>query len=115
MLNSALKRFLSFPGVNTVLVIRSDGQIIQGVESDAAGQDQLAAVISFVMAESQALAAKLSQARVLTVFVEFRNMMLASIPIKDDLYLVMITAPDANTGQIAYELKKSMPEIRSYL
>ena len=115
MLKSALKRFLSFPGVNTMLVIRSDGQVIEGMESDAAGQEQLGAVVSFVMAESQALAAKLSQSRVLTVFVEFHNLMLASIPIKDDLFLVIITAPDANTGQIAYELKKIMPEIRSYL
>ena len=115
MLKSALKRFLTFPGVHTVLVIRSDGQVVEGMESGAAGQEQLAAVVSFVMAESQALAAKLSQARVLTVFVEFRNMMLASIPIKDDLFMVIITTPDANTGQIVYELKKSMPEIRSYL
>lgn len=115
MLKSALKNFLAFPGVKTIFILRSDGQVITGVGADAEIQEHLAAVVSFVVAESEALAMQLSQSRVLAVFVEFRDMMLASIPVKEDHFLVLITASDANIGKITYELNKNIPEIRSHI
>ncbi|HUU75735.1 MAG TPA: roadblock/LC7 domain-containing protein [Methanoregulaceae archaeon] len=115
MLKSVLHRFFNIPGVKTVLIIRSDGHIIEDVESGDIDDDRLAAVTSFVMAESQVLAKQLGQPKISMIFIEFREILLSSIPLKDDLFLVVITTPAANIGQINYELKKNMEIICSYL
>jgi predicted regulator of Ras-like GTPase activity (Roadblock/LC7/MglB family) len=117
MLKKVLQRFFSLVGVTTVMVIDSEGRVIEEVGSDAmgSGKGQLAAVVSFLMAESGVMAIHLGQKSLSMVFVEFYDRCIISVPLKEDYFLVFLTRPDANVGKIQYELKKNQAQLLSLL
>ena len=114
MERNELKRLFALEGVRMVLIIDPEGSVSEGMGAENIEGDQLAAVASFVMAESHAMATRLGDEQISMVFVEFRDMALLSIPLSGGNFLLLITLPSANVGQISYELKKN-PEIAGSL
>jgi predicted regulator of Ras-like GTPase activity (Roadblock/LC7/MglB family) len=106
MLKNELKRLFSLEGVKMVLVIDPEGRVRDEMGASNIEGEQLAAVVSFVMAESRAMATRLGQEQISMVFVEFRELALVSVPLQEAYFLVVITHAGANIGQISYELKK---------
>lgn len=102
-----LKRIFSLDGVRMSLVIDPEGQVQEEMGAENIDGDQLAAVVSFVMAESRAMATRLGDDQISMVFVEFRDIALLSLPLEEGYFLLLLTDPSANVGQISYELKKS--------
>lgn len=89
------------------LVIDPEGEVEEEMGAENIDGDQLAAVVSFVMAESRAMATRLGDDQISMVFVEFRDIALLSLPLDEGYFLLLLTDPSANVGQISYELKKS--------
>lgn len=114
-MKNELGKLFSLDGVTTVLIIDAEGHVVEGVDTAAIDERQLAAVVSFVMAESRVLATKLGRDPLTMIFVEFSDWALVSFPIREDLFLLVITKPSANIGQISYELKKNHDTIISLL
>lgn len=110
-----LQRLFSLEGVRMALIISPEGEVSEEMGATNIEGDQLAAVVSFVMAESRTMATRLGEEQVSMVFVEFRDMALLSVPLKGGHFLVLITHPSANVGQISYELKKNQDIIGSLL
>jgi len=102
-----LKRIFSLDGVRMSLVIDPEGEVQEEMGAENIDGDQLAAVVSFVMAESRAMATRLGDDQISMVFVEFRVIALLSLPLEEGYFLLLLTDPSANVGQISYELKKS--------
>lgn len=102
-----LKRIFSLDGVRMSLVIDPEGEVQEEMGAENIDGDQLAAVVSFVMAESRAMATRLGDDQISMVFVEFRDIALLSLPLEEGYFLLLLTDPSANVGQISYELKKS--------
>jgi|GEM_PF-864152 predicted regulator of Ras-like GTPase activity (Roadblock/LC7/MglB family) len=102
-----LKRIFSLDGVRMSLVIDPEGEVKEEMGAENIDGDQLAAVVSFVMAESRAMATRLGDDQISMVFVEFRDIALLSLPLEEGYFLLLLTDPSANVGQISYELKKS--------
>ncbi len=115
MPKNELQRLFSLDGVRMALIIDPDGGVFEEMGAANIEGDQLAAVVSFVMAESRAMATRLGEEQISMVFVEFRDLALLSIPLKGGHFLVLITHPSANVGQISYELKKNQEVIGSFL
>ncbi|OPX71089.1 MAG: Roadblock/LC7 domain protein [Methanoregulaceae archaeon PtaB.Bin108] len=105
--NVDLKRIFSLDGVRMSLVIDPEGEVEEEMGAENIDGDQLAAVVSFVMAESRAMATRLGDDQISMVFVEFRDIALLSLPLDEGYFLLLLTDPSANVGQISYELKKS--------
>ncbi|MCU0632472.1 MAG: roadblock/LC7 domain-containing protein [Methanolinea sp.] len=115
MLKKELQRLFSLEGVNMALVIDPEGRVSEEIGAASIDGNQLAAVVSFVMAESKTMATRLGHEQISMVFVEFRDMALLLFPLKKYYFLLLITHPSANIGQISYELKKNQEHICSLL
>lgn len=117
MLKKVLQKLFSLVGVTAVMVIDSEGRVIEEVGSAeiGSGKGKLASVVSFVMAESAAMTVHLGQESLSMVFVEFYERCIISVPLKKDYFLVLLTRPDANVGKIQYELKKNQSQLLSLL
>jgi len=115
MPKNELKRLFSLDGVRMAIIIDPEGGVSEEMGAENIEGDQLAAVVSFVMAESRAMATRLGEEQISMVFVEFRDMALLSIPLDGGFFLLLITHPTANVGQISYELKKNQDLIGSLL
>ena len=111
MLKDILLKFIVIEGVTSVHVIRDDGEIVEGLETVDIDENQLAAVVSFVMAESKAMALKLCNDPLTMVYLEFRDYLLISAPLKDQLFIVIIVKPSANIALVTAELRKNRESI----
>jgi len=78
-----LKRIFSLDGVRMSLVIDPEGEVKEEMGAENIDGDQLAAVVSFVMAESRAMATRLGDDQISMVFVEFRDIALLSLPLEE--------------------------------
>jgi predicted regulator of Ras-like GTPase activity (Roadblock/LC7/MglB family) len=107
MLKQALQKFFILEGVSSAMIIRKDGEVVEKVESGSHDDRHVAAVVAFVMAESRAMATELGQENLSMVFVEFQDKALMSVPVNDDLYLVLIANSQANIAKIGRELQKN--------
>jgi len=111
MLKDILNKFIILEGVTSVTIIRDDGEVVDSLDTREIDDIQLAAVVSFVMAESKAMAQKLGKDPLTMVYLEFRDYMLLSAPLKDQLFIVVIAKPTANIALINAELKKNHQNI----
>lgn len=110
-----IKRIFSLDGVKMAIAIDPEGEVKEEMGAENIDGDQLAAVVSFVMAESRAMATRLGEDQISMVFVEFRDIALLSIPLDEGYFLLLLTDPSANVGQISYELKKSLEHMGAVL
>jgi predicted regulator of Ras-like GTPase activity (Roadblock/LC7/MglB family) len=111
MLKDILHKFIVIDGVTSVHVIRDDGEVVEGLTTRDIDDVQLAAVVAFVMAESKAMALKVSNDPLAMVYLEFRDYLLLSAPLKELLFIVVIVKPSANIALITAELKKNRETI----
>jgi predicted regulator of Ras-like GTPase activity (Roadblock/LC7/MglB family) len=111
MIKDILNKFIIIEGVISVTIIKDDGEVVEGLDTGEIDDAQLAAVVSFVMAESRAMALILGKDPLNMVYLEFRDNMLLSAPLKDQLFIVVIAKPTANIALINSELKKNRENI----
>jgi predicted regulator of Ras-like GTPase activity (Roadblock/LC7/MglB family) len=107
MLRDILHKFIVIDGVISVHVVRDDGEVVNGLTTREIDEVQLAAVIAFVMAESKAMALKVSNDPLAMVYLEFRDYLLLLSPLKEQLFIVVIVKPTANIALVTTELKKN--------
>ena len=115
MFEDILNKFIILDGVSAVTIIRDNGEVINSQKTDDFDDRQLAAVISFILEESKSLASKLGKEPLSMVFIEFRDHILLSAPLKDHIFIVLIANPGANIGQINIELKKNRDRLAKLL
>jgi predicted regulator of Ras-like GTPase activity (Roadblock/LC7/MglB family) len=111
MFEDILNKFIILDGVSSVTIIRDNGEVVESQKTGDFDDSQLAAVISFVLEESKATALKLGKEPLSMVFIEFRDHILLSAPIKDRLFIVLIAKPSANIAQINMEIKKNREKL----
>ena len=115
MLKDILSKFLVLEGVSAVTVISDDGEVIEKLETGVVDDVQLAAVISFVMAEAKAMALRFGDEPLSMLYLEFRDWMLLSAPIREHIFVIVIAKPNANIAQISTEMKKQNQNIANSL
>jgi predicted regulator of Ras-like GTPase activity (Roadblock/LC7/MglB family) len=107
MFEDILSKFIILDGVSSVTIIRDNGEVIISRKTGDFDDRRLAAVISFILEESKSMASKLGKEPLSMVFIEFRDHILLSAPLKDNVFIVLIANPGANIAQINMELKKN--------
>jgi predicted regulator of Ras-like GTPase activity (Roadblock/LC7/MglB family) len=112
MVKETLNKFLILTGVTAVLVIGEKGDIIASVKSGGLSTPEaVAAAMSFVMAESYAVAHRVGKAEFLMVVIEFADYVLIAGALTEDKFLAIIAKTNANIGQISLEMKKYKNQI----
>jgi predicted regulator of Ras-like GTPase activity (Roadblock/LC7/MglB family) len=107
MFEEVLNKFIIIEGVSSATIIRDNGELVESQKTGDVDDSQLAAVISFVLEESKSMASKLGKEPLSMVFIEFRDHILLSAPLKEHIFIVLIAKPTANIAQINLELKKN--------
>lgn len=115
MYEDVLNKFIILDGVSSGTIIRDNGEVIESQKTGDFDDDRLAAVISFVLEESKSMASKLGKEPITMVFIEFRDHILLSAPLKDHVFIVLIAKPGANIAQINMELKKVRDRLSTVL
>lgn len=106
MFEEVLNKFIILDGISSVTIIRDNGEVIESQKTGNFDDGKLAAVISFVIEESKSMASKLGKEPLSMVFIEFRDHIILSAPLKDHIFIVLIAKPTANIAKINLELKK---------
>lgn len=115
MLKEILNKFLIISGVQAAVVIEENGEIIESIKSGIVIDKELASILSTVMLDSKATAARFGNADLSMVFVEYSENFLILGPLAEEFYLIIIAKNSANIGQITYEMKKNQDAIVSFL
>jgi predicted regulator of Ras-like GTPase activity (Roadblock/LC7/MglB family) len=116
MLKEILNKFLVINGVQAAIVVEENGEIIENIKSGIViDKKKLDSVISTVMLDSKATAARFGNAPLSMVFVEFSDYFIILGPLAEEFFLIIIAKNTANIGQITYEMKKNQEDIVSAL
>jgi predicted regulator of Ras-like GTPase activity (Roadblock/LC7/MglB family) len=115
MFEDILNKFIIIDGVSSVTIIRDNGEVVESQKTGDFDDAQLAAVISFVLEESKSMASKLGKEPLSMVFIEFRDHILLSAPLKEHIFIVLIAKPSANIAQINMELRKNRDRLSQVL
>lgn len=105
-LHDLLHKLFIINGVTAVAVITGEGRVVESLETETVDDAQLAAVISFVMAESGVMARKFGKEHLSLVYLEFQDRVLISVPLNGQFVIVFIAKPNTNIAQIHAELKR---------
>jgi len=93
-------------GVMAVTFFKEDGQVVEELDKGDLSDQQLATSLSFMMAESRAMALKIGNEPFSMVYVEFQDRILLSAPVQDQYFVVVVAKPTANIAQISSIIKK---------
>jgi predicted regulator of Ras-like GTPase activity (Roadblock/LC7/MglB family) len=98
-------------GVIAVTFFKEDGQVVEELDKGDLSDQQLTTSLSFMMAESRAMALKIGNEPFTMVYVEFQDRILLSAPIKEQFFVVVVAKPTANIAQISSIIKKHQKTI----
>jgi predicted regulator of Ras-like GTPase activity (Roadblock/LC7/MglB family) len=115
MLKTVMNKFLILHDVRGVMVIRQDGEIIEGIKSGIDYDDRFRTAVSALMVGSKATADDFANSPVFMVFMEFSEYFLLLAPLKEEFFLLIIAQNTANIGQINQEMKKNKEDIAALL
>lgn len=115
MLKTIMNKFLILHEVRGVMIIRQNGEIIEGIKSGIDCDDRFRTAVSALMVGSKATADNFGNSPVFMVFMEFSDYFLLLAPLKEEFFLLIIAQNTANIGQINQEMKKNKEEIAALL
>lgn len=115
MFEDILTKFIILDGVSSATIIRDNGEVVESRNTGDFDDGQLAAVVSFILVESKSMASKLGKEPLSMVFIEFRDYIVLSAPLKEHVFIVLIANPSANIAQINLELKKNREKLLQVL
>lgn len=101
-----LDDILKIDGVYGALIIRRDCTVVTTAGYLELDTDGISASITLLIAESEIIADRIQNGILSLIFLEFENRLLVIQEIDHDRFMVIITGPGANLGQISYHLKK---------
>ena len=115
MLKTIMNKFLILHDVRGVMVIRQNGEIIEGIKSGIEYDDRFRTAVSALMVGSKATADDVANSPAFMVFMEFSDFFLLLAPLKEEFFFLVIAQNTANIGQINQEMKKNKEEIAALL
>lgn len=116
MLKQILNKFLIIQGVQAVILVEENGEVIESIKSGIIiDKNQLDSIIKTIMLDSKETALRFGNAPLSMVFVEFSDNFIILGPIAEEFFLIIIAKNTTNIGQITYEMKKNQKDIVSEL
>ena len=102
-------------GVDAAVVLGRDGLLIDGQSADGINTEDLAARIPPIIASAAELGLGTGQGELVTAVLEHdRGLAIVSVLSQDAVLLVLAT-PNANLGQLIYELRRNRDHIAALI
>lgn len=115
MLKEILNKFLILNGVQAAILVQENGEIVESMKSGLRIDEDMQNVISTLMLDSKATAARFGNAPLSMLFLEYADYFIIIGPVMEEFFLLIIARNTANIGQITYEMKKNQEAIVSFL
>ena len=115
-LKSLLKELTDLEGINAAVVVNRDGFMIDGMmRTGQIDMEYMAAIISAGIGSSEQMARQLELGGITLSMVECEKGVVMVILLDEEAIMAVVADPTATLGNIRYQLKKRLPEIRSAL
>lgn len=115
-LKDELESLTKVDGIASALVVSRDGFVIEGSNADhGLEMDAVGAIISAGIGFSQTMGDELKVGEVSQVMLEFKTGTIVVNFLDDSAILATVAAPNANLGNLRYQVKKHAPAIAGAL
>ncbi len=115
-LKIVLKEITELEGINAAVVVNRDGFMIEGVmKTSLIDVEYMAAIISAGIGSSEQMARQLELGALNITMVECEKGVVVVILLGDDAVMAVVADLKANLGNIRYQLKKRLDEIKKAL
>ena len=116
VLNDLLKELTSLDGINAALVVNRDGFMIDGViRTEMIDMEYMAAIISAGVGSSEQMARQLELGVLNLNMVECEKGVVVVVQIGENAIMAVVADLDAKLGNVRYQLKKRLANIREAL
>ncbi len=114
-LKSVLESFTKINGVTYVIMSNSQGETLESI-GEVNRDFEMPALMAIDISElCSDFSSPYSSSELSQSFIEFKNMIVISIPIKSEYYLSIISSSEVNLGRIRLEIKKCKKNIETLL
>jgi uncharacterized protein len=100
-------------GVEAAVVLGRDGLLIDGQAVPGLNAEDIAARIPSIIAPADELAAALARGQLTTALLEYQRGLAVVSVLSVDALLLVLVRPDANVGQLLFELRRNRGHIAS--
>jgi len=115
-LKDLLEDLVRIEGINTAVLVGRDGFLIDGVQkSGRLDVEDIGAVISTGIGSSEVMGNELAVGSLNTTMVEFEQGFVLINLVGDNAILAVVADLKSPLGNVRYQVKKRMPDIRSSL
>ena len=114
-LRDVVQHLVQREGVEAVLVTSSDGLTIDHAAHSEMDADALAAMIPALSQCARQVGAAASGGDLTNAVLEFGDRMLVLAALNDGNNLLVLTAPNANVGELLFDLRQHKPAIAQLL
>ncbi len=116
ILKSMLKDITDLEGINAAVVVNRDGFMIEGViKTGTIDVEYVAAIISAGIGSSEQMASQLELGSLNITMVECEKGVVVVVLLGDDAVMAVVTDLKANLGNVRYQLKKRISDIKGAL
>ncbi|MEP6991757.1 MAG: roadblock/LC7 domain-containing protein [bacterium] len=98
-------------GVEAAVVLGRDGLLIDSQSVAGLDAEDLAARIPAIIGPADELGAAMSRGGLVTAVLEYKNGLAVVSALTVDAVLVVLVRPDANVGQLLFELRRNREHI----
>lgn len=115
-LKNLIREMTEVEGINAAVVVNRDGFMIEGVmKSSQIDMEYMAAIISAGIGSSEQIARQLELGELHTTMVECNKGVVVIVLLGDDAIMAVVADLKANLGNIRYQLKKRVQDIKDAL
>ena len=94
-------------GVEAAILLGRDGLLIDGQAVPNLAPDDLAALVPSIVSAADELGASARRGALTTGVFEFRSGLAVASVLSDEAILLVLVQPDANVGQLLFELRRN--------
>lgn len=114
-LRDVVQHLVGRDGVEAVVVVSSDGLTIDHAARSGMDPEAVAAMIPALNQCARQVGTAAAGGDLTNAVLEFGNRLLVLSALHDNNHLLILTAPDANIGELLYDIRQHRPAIAELL
>ncbi len=114
-LKTVLTNVVHIDGIQSAVVVSKDGFIIEGNSHEGIDAEAIGAVVSTSLGNSESIGRELGLGAVTQSLVEYESGIMMITMLGSEAFLAVISDMNTNLGNVRYQVRKIIPEIKDLL
>jgi hypothetical protein len=98
-------------GISTAVVVSRDGFVISGVSNSTIDTEAVGALVSTGIGSAEVMGRELATGALTQGMFEYADGLIVMSALDADAVLAIVASPDANLGNIRYQVRKAAPQL----